>query len=46
MSKEQLHGLTVEELEAETVEQLPDRELMGSLIKVGPVAPGGVKIKL
>jgi len=31
---EDKHGLTLEELEAETVEQLPDRELMGKTLKV------------
>jgi len=46
MSQEQKNGLSVTELEAQTVEQLPDRELMGSLIKLGPVLPGGVRIRL
>ena len=43
---EDKHGLTLEELEAESVEQLPDRELMGSLIKTGPILPGGIKIRI
>lgn len=39
-------NLTHAELEAQTVEEVPERELMGSLIKVGPVAPGGVRVRL
>lgn len=45
MNQEQ-HGLTIEELEAETVEQLPDRELMGKTLKVKVIVTPGTTNKL